>query len=109
MSATLDAEPVARFLDDCPIIRAEGRSHAITVDYRPVDRPASAETLVPLIEEQLEDPRAGGHILVFLPGMAEIRRVEKRLAAAASRTGRGGIASARVASRRRSGPGAQTE
>ena len=87
MSATLDAEPVARFLDDCPIIRAEGRSHAVTVDYRPVDRPASAETLVPMIEEQLDDPRAGGHILVFLPGMAEIRRVEKRLATAASRTG----------------------
>ncbi|HEX3448212.1 MAG TPA: helicase-related protein, partial [Isosphaeraceae bacterium] len=87
MSATLDAEPVARFLDDCPIIRAEGRSHAITVDYRPVARPASAETLVPLIEEQLEDPRARGHILVFLPGVAEIRRVEKRLATAASRMG----------------------
>ena len=74
MSATLDAQPVARFLDDCPIVRAEGRSHAVIVDYRPVDKPASAESLVPIIEEQLDNPRAGGHILVFLPGMAEIRR-----------------------------------
>ena len=57
MSATLDAEPVAQFLGDCPVIRAEGRSHPVTVDYRPADRPASAETLVPLIEEQLDDPR----------------------------------------------------
>ena len=27
MSATLDAEPVARFLDGCPIVRVEGRAH----------------------------------------------------------------------------------
>jgi ATP-dependent helicase HrpB len=87
MSATLDAEPVAQFLGNCPVIRSEGRAHPVTVDYRPADRPASAETLVPLIEEQLDNPRASGHILVFLPGMAEIRRVERRIATAASRTG----------------------
>ena len=30
MSATLDAEPVARFLDDCPIVRSEGRSYEVS-------------------------------------------------------------------------------
>ncbi len=29
MSATLDAEPVAQFLDDCPIVRVEGRSYPV--------------------------------------------------------------------------------
>ena len=40
MSATLEAEPVARFLDDCPIVRGEGRSYDVAIEYRPVDRPA---------------------------------------------------------------------
>ena len=87
MSATLDAEPVARFLDDCPIVRAEGKSYEVAIDYRPVDQPTSAQNLVPLIEELVSDPKENGHILVFLPGMAEIERVRKRLEPAATRAG----------------------
>jgi ATP-dependent helicase HrpB len=83
MSATLDADPVARFLDDCPIVRSEGRAYEVFTEYRPHNRPASADTLAPLIEELLIDPKASGHILVFLPGMAEIGRVRKRLEPAA--------------------------
>ncbi len=79
MSATLDAEPVARFLGDCPIIRSEGRSYEVNLEYRPSPRPASVETLAPLIEDLLADNRETGHLLAFLPGMAEIRRLEKRL------------------------------
>jgi ATP-dependent helicase HrpB len=79
MSATLDAAPVAKFLNDCPVVQVEGRTHEVTVQYRPVDRPASPESLVPLIAERLSDPRESGHILVFLPGLAEIRRVARRL------------------------------
>ena len=87
MSATLDADPVARFLDDCPIVRSEGRAHEVSTEYRPLNRPASALTLAPLIEELIIDPRTSGHILVFLPGMAEIERVRKRLEPAASEAG----------------------
>jgi len=87
MSATLDALPVARFLGDCPVIRAQGRSHEVCVEYRPTDRPTSAENLVPLIENLLIDPRDVGHVLVFLPGLAEIRRVIRRLEPAAKRAG----------------------
>ena len=75
MSATLDAEPVSRFLDDCPIVRVDGRAHPVSLNYRTVSRPTSAETLVPIIRELLAEPRDGGDLLVFLPGMAEIRRV----------------------------------
>ena len=35
MSATLDAGPVARFLDDCPVIDVPGRPHPIEVRYAP--------------------------------------------------------------------------
>ena len=87
MSATLDADPVARFLDDCPIVRSEGRTHEVSTEYRPLTRPANAEALAPLIEELILDPKASGHILVFLPGKAEIERVRKRLEPAARHAG----------------------
>ncbi len=87
MSATLDADPVARFLDDCPVVRSAGRAYEVSTEYRPVNRPASALTLAPLIEKLIIDPKTSGHILVFLPGMAEIERVRKRLEPAASHAG----------------------
>ena len=34
MSATLDAEPVARFLGDCPRARSEGRLFEIAIEYQ---------------------------------------------------------------------------
>lgn len=74
MSATLDAAPVAGFLGGCPIVRAEGRMHPVSISYRPVDSPTRPETLVPIVREWLDDPREAGHLLVFLPGMGEIRR-----------------------------------
>jgi ATP-dependent helicase HrpB len=87
MSATLDAAPVARFLDGCPILRVECQAHEVSLEYRPADRPASPVAIVPVVEERLSDPRDSGHVLVFLPGSAEIRRVAKRLEPAAERTG----------------------
>src|SRR3954452_117627 len=33
MSATLEAEPVSRFLGDCPIVRTEGRTYPVEVEY----------------------------------------------------------------------------
>ncbi len=87
MSATLDAQPVVRFLGDCPIVRVEARSHPVAIEYRPTPRPTSAEALVPIIQDWLHDPTAMGHLLVFLPGLAEIRRVQGRLAPLASESG----------------------
>lgn len=73
MSATLDAEAVSNYLDACPIVRVDGGVHPVTVQYRPINRPADAEQIAPLIEEELLKGGATGHVLVFLPGMAEIR------------------------------------
>jgi ATP-dependent helicase HrpB len=79
MSATLDAEPISRYLGGCPIVRVEARAHPISIEYRPATRPSSADTLAPLIDELVRDATDAGDILVFLPGMAEIRSLCRRL------------------------------
>ncbi len=78
MSATLEAAPVARLLGDAPVITSEGRSFPVAVRYRdqPVDGPidrAVVETVRRVLATET------GSLLVFLPGMAEIRRVERAL------------------------------
>jgi ATP-dependent helicase HrpB len=87
MSATLEAEPVARFLNDCPIVQVQGQAHEVSVQYRPTSRPATARAIVPVIEERLSDPLDKGHLLVFLPGLAEIRHVARELEPVASSAG----------------------
>lgn len=79
MSATLDAEPVARFLGDCPIVRAEGRRFDVAVEHldRPDDRPSAAQVVSAV--RRLAAQGLDGHVLAFLPGMAEIRRAEEAL------------------------------
>ncbi len=77
MSATLAAEPVARLLGGAPIVAAEGRAHPVETRWlgRPPARLEDAvarAVLKALAEEE-------GDVLVFLPGAAEIRRVETSL------------------------------
>jgi len=71
MSATLDAQPVAEFLGGCRVIDIPGRSHPVDVRHHPELSPAEA------VSDVLG--QAGGHVLVFLPGAPEIRRVEREL------------------------------
>jgi ATP-dependent helicase HrpB len=83
MSATLDVAPVARLLGDVPVIASEGREFPVATHYlrEPLpDRrdPRLIESrLVSTIEAALREN--DGDVLVFLPGAAEIRRVEARL------------------------------
>ena len=89
MSATLDAAPVARYLG-APSLRSEGRLFEVAVEYlspadaakddRLEDRVASA--IRRLVNESTE-----GDVLVFLPGMAEIRRAAQACAPLAARAG----------------------
>ena len=74
MSATLDAEPVARYLDDAPRVRSEGRAFPVEIEHldRRDDRPL--ETQVAAALGRLCDGGLAGDVLVFLPGAAEIRR-----------------------------------
>src|SRR6185503_2868941 len=38
MSATLEAQPVAKFLNNCPIIHTEGATHPIDIRHQPTLR-----------------------------------------------------------------------
>lgn len=66
MSATLDADPVAAYLQDCPVVRVEGARHPLTVEYAPGDDVAAAARAV------LD--RTSAQVLCFLPGRREIDR-----------------------------------
>jgi ATP-dependent helicase HrpB len=67
MSATLDAQSVSHYLDDCPIVDVPGRLHPLAISHTPGESVADA-TLDLL-------GRTPGHVLCFLPGAGEIRRV----------------------------------
>ncbi|MFN0207243.1 MAG: ATP-dependent helicase HrpB [Planctomycetota bacterium] len=78
MSATLDAAPLATFLGNCNIIESAGRLHPVADCYiprrgdEPLEKSAAAAVDRALLETD-------GHILVFLPGAAEIRRAREIL------------------------------
>jgi ATP-dependent helicase HrpB len=78
MSATLDAQPVAKFLDNAPIIVAEGRTFPIDISYHPA-RDAALETQVARVTGEAINQE--GDVLVFLPGVAEIERSRRALSA----------------------------
>lgn len=83
MSATLDAEPVAAFLANAPIIRSEGRAFPVTIEHvvQPDDRQLGKQIAGAV--RRLGQDKLDGDILVFLPGAGEIRRVSEDIAEAA--------------------------
>jgi ATP-dependent helicase HrpB len=78
MSATLDLQPLARLLDDAPIVSAHGRSFNVTTHYiaRRTEIPMELQ-LSQVVRTALRDH--AGDILCFLPGAGEIRRVQRNL------------------------------
>jgi len=79
MSATLDVEPIAALLDGAPVVKSEGRSFPVETYYlEPADTGKSIEWKnVNAVSLALREH--SGDVLVFLPGVAEIRRVEALL------------------------------
>lgn len=80
MSATLDAEPVSRYLHGCKVVRSEGRLFPLSVEHdeRPDDRPLP-QRVSSAVRAALCKAPEGGDVLVFLPGAGAIRRVEETL------------------------------
>jgi ATP-dependent helicase HrpB len=88
MSATLDGAAVARLLGNAPVIEHAARVHAVDTHYvgkglpalpgprAPGDEPPEA-VVARVVRRALDE--APGDLLVFLPGAAEIRRVQARL------------------------------
>lgn len=95
MSATIDAERIASYLaienQNAPIVNVPGRTHPIEIRHtgEPLALLTSREwcektagKIQSLATESLSSDRFNGHILVFLPGVGEIRRVRENLEAA---------------------------
>jgi ATP-dependent helicase HrpB len=78
MSATLDCGPVAALLGQAPVIVGEGRMFPVETRY--LEQPLTGHldaAVTQVIRRSLAVDE--GSLLVFLPGMADIRRVERRL------------------------------
>jgi ATP-dependent helicase HrpB len=79
MSATLDVNGVARFLEGAPVVTVPGAHHPLAVEY------AGGESLADALRSVL--PRTRGQVLCFLPGAREIDRARTDLAGAAAASG----------------------
>ncbi|SOD57083.1 ATP-dependent helicase HrpB [Pseudoxanthomonas wuyuanensis] len=77
MSATLDGEKLARFLD-APRLSSEGRSYPVEIAHFPArrDEPLELQTRRAIEHALQQHP---GDVLVFLPGQREIARVQAAL------------------------------
>lgn len=78
MSATLDCAAVTGLLSDATTIFCEGRLFPVTTQY--LDRPIEGHVEPAVVRSiKLALAKESGSLLVFLPGMTEIRRVERQL------------------------------
>ena len=77
MSATLDPGPVSAYLGHCPVVHVPGVSHPLAIEYAPGER--VPEALASVL------PRTAGHVLVFLPGAADIERTLQEASPLATR------------------------
>ncbi|WP_324733114.1 ATP-dependent helicase HrpB [Pseudomonas paeninsulae] len=82
MSATLEGEKLAALLDDAPVLRSEGRMFAVELRWGTPYQPGEwlePKVVQTVLQALVDEP---GSLLVFLPGQAEIRRVNDQLAEA---------------------------
>jgi ATP-dependent helicase HrpB len=78
MSATLDADAIAAFLNNAAVIVAEGRSFPVETRLFPQMTGARLEIdVTACVRRALRDDE--GDMLVFLPGVGEIMRVQRLL------------------------------
>ncbi|HUB06579.1 MAG TPA: ATP-dependent helicase HrpB [Myxococcales bacterium] len=80
MSATLDPEPVAEFLGGAPILESAGRQFEVRIEHLPLPDARPLDQQVASALRRLLAAGVTGHVLVFLPGAAEIRRAAEAVA-----------------------------
>ncbi len=78
MSATLDSRPIANYFDGAPIVESSGRLFPVEIEY------AISDSMTPIHAQAAEATsrlldRTKGDVLVFLPGVGEIRRTAEEL------------------------------
>lgn len=79
MSATLDSEKLSQLLGNARIVESAGKSFPVSVIYRPPAKQFTklSETVASAISYGLTNSE--GDILTFLPGIADIKAVEREL------------------------------
>lgn len=93
MSATINTEEVARYLQRAhgsggsvrPVFEVPGRSFPVTINWAPTrGKERLDDAIVRSVQSALDQP---GDVLVFLPGLGEIRGLQARLSAVTDRLG----------------------
>ena len=81
MSATLQPDKLAHWLGDCPVVESEGRLHPVEIRYLDPLEERERPPLAKLVARhaQRAATTSKGHVLVFLPGVGEIRRTRDEL------------------------------
>ena len=76
MSATLDAATLDKYLQPCVVLRSEGRTYPVTIEYLPRRLGANAPPVWDVAADAFaKQARAQtGDVLVFMPGGYEIQR-----------------------------------
>ena len=83
MSATLDSAGLQQLLPDAPLISCEGRCYPVSFSYHPLDlqrqhsKQALPAAIAAITAQALNEHQ--GNILVFLPGVSEIKRCQQQL------------------------------
>lgn len=75
MSATLDDRRLSQLLPEAPVIRSEGRSYPVERRYQALPAQTQPEEATAGAVQQLLRQQPGS-LLLFLPGVAEIKRVQ---------------------------------
>jgi ATP-dependent helicase HrpB len=76
MSATLDAAVLEKYLRPCEVLRSEGRTYPVNIEYLPRGSGANAPPVWEVAAEAFSKraKNVGGDVLVFMPGGYEIHR-----------------------------------
>jgi ATP-dependent helicase HrpB len=81
MSATLAPEPIAQYLGGCPTVESQGRLHPVEISYVEDTPGVLRRTIADRATEATQRilDLTGGDVLVFLPGVGEIRQAARHL------------------------------
>lgn len=79
MSATLDNVRLEALLPDAPVVASQGRAFPVERRWQPLPSQLRNEEAIAIATAQLLREESGS-LLLFLPGVAEIQRVQEQLA-----------------------------
>ncbi|MBX9666920.1 MAG: ATP-dependent helicase HrpB [Candidatus Obscuribacterales bacterium] len=80
MSATLESAPISSYLGNAPVVECPGRTYPIEIEYLKFPSNVAPERLSAELASQVLG-KSAGHLLIFQPGLGEIRKTRAILEA----------------------------